>query len=76
MKFAGECFAGRLAQCLLNEPAGIPTRGPLKALGLNGRLADGADRDLNDSRHVAPPICTVNLIVPSGSCCSVTVCPC
>ena len=74
MKLGLEHFTGLLAQSLLNQPAGVAAFGTREAFGFNVGLTIGSDCDFN-SFQITPPTRTVNLIEPSVSGCSNTVCP-
>ena len=74
MKLGLEHFTGLLAQSLLNQPAGVAAFGTREAFGFNVGLTIGSNDDFN-SFQITPPTRTVNLIDPSVSGCSNTVCP-
>ena len=75
MKFSRQLFAGALTKCLFNELTSLATFTACKTLGLDLRLSRRRDDDFDGLAHAAPPTETVNLIEPSASDCSVTVCP-
>jgi hypothetical protein len=74
MEFGGERLRRLLAEGLFDELAGIAAGRAGEALGRDGGFALGSDDNL-DCLHATPPICTVNLIEPSASWLSVTMCP-
>ncbi len=75
MKFSGQLFAGALTKSRFDELTGLTALAACKTLGLNLRLARGRDDDFDGWHHAAPPTVTVNLMEPSASEASVTVCP-
>ena len=79
MKLGFEHFTGLLAQSLLNQPAGVAAFGTREAFGFNVGLTIGSNNDFNGFQccgiQITPPTRIVNLIDPSVSGCSNTVCP-
>ena len=73
MKLSRQLFLSSLTQCLFDELTGRPAFAADEAPGLDLRLPRRRDDDLDGLAHAAPPTCTVNLMDPSASDCSVTV---
>src|SRR4051794_10216386 len=74
VELGGQRLGGPLSQGDLDKLAGVPALGAGEPLGLDGRLALGADGDL-DGLQDAPPTVMVNLTLPSGRACSKTLWP-
>src|SRR3954471_24361782 len=75
VELGGERLGGLRAQGLLDELAGLAALGPREAPGLDGRLAPGADGDLDDLVQDAPPTRIDSRMDPSGRACSTTEWP-
>ena len=75
VELGGHLLGGPLPEGLLDEPAGVPALGAGEPLGLDGRLALGADGDLDGLVQEAPPTWMVSLTEPSGRACSKTLWP-
>lgn len=75
MEFAGQPFVGALAQCLLDELAGLAALAAGKAFGLDSSLALGRYDDFDGLHQAAPPTLMVSLMEPSLRACSVQLWP-
>jgi len=72
VKLRAQVLLSLLTEGLLDKPAGLEALWADETPGLDPGFTGGGDEDL-DGFQEAPPICTVSLMVPSLSSCSVVV---
>ncbi len=73
VELALELFGSTLPESLLDELAGKAAFGTAEPLGLDLGLAFGADGDLDNLAHAAPPTWITSLMEPSARFCSKTL---
>jgi hypothetical protein len=66
-----ELLGDRLAEGLLDEPAGLAALAAREALRLHLRLAPGGDDHADDLLHAWPPTSILTRMLPSAKDCSV-----